>query len=231
MQYEIQGGNLPVIICNLEAGEQIITQGGGMSWMSPNMKMETEGGGGIGKALGRMFSGEKIFRNVYTAQGGSGVIALAATFPGSLKVVEVTPDKPIIFQKGAFLGSTGGIDTEVFFRKNLGTGFFGGEGFIMQKASGTGLVFLEIDGSAFDYELADGQQLIVDTGNLAVMDQSCEMDIVPVSGAKNILFGGEGLFNTIITGPGKVTVQSMPISEFMTKLSPFIQSQINRSSK
>ena len=231
MKYEIKGDNLPVVICNLEAGESVNTQGGAMAWMSPNMQMETEGGGGFGKAIGRMFAGEKIFRNVYTAQGGSGMIAFAASFPGHIVAVEVTPDKPIIVQKGAFLAATSGLDTEIHFRKQLGTGFFGGEGFIMQKISGDGICFLEIDGSAVSYELAPGQVMIVDTGNLAMMEATCTMDIQSVKGVKNVLFGGEGLFHTVITGPGKITLQSMPLSEVAGKIAPYVAQYVNSGSK
>ena len=227
MNYEIKGGNLPVVICTLDAGESINTQGGAMAWMSPNMKMQTEGGGGIGKALGRMFSGESIFRNIYTSEGGKGLIAFASSFPGTILAVEVTPEKPIVIQKGAYLAATTGVQTEVFFRKQLGTGIFGGEGFIMQKVYGTGIVFLEIDGSAITYELEPGQKMIIDTGNLAMMDASCSMDIESVKGFKNVVFGGEGLFNTVVTGPGKITLQSMPLSEVALKLAPAISAHIS----
>ena len=124
MKYEIKGENLPVVICTLDDGEKVNTQGGGMTWMSPNMNMETEGGGGLGKALGRAISGERIFRNVYTAYG-QGIIAFASSVPGTLVAVEITPDKPLIIQKGAYLAATQGIETEVFFRKQLGAGLFG----------------------------------------------------------------------------------------------------------
>ena len=230
MKYEIKGDNLPVVICNLEAGESVNTQGGAMAWMSPNMQMETEGGGGFGKAIGRMFAGEKIFRNVYTAQSGSGMIAFAASFPGHIVAVEVTPDKPIIVQKGAFLAATSGLDTEVHFRKQLGTGFFGGEGFIMQKISGNGIAFLEIDGSAVSYNLEAGQTMIVDTGNLAMMDATCTMDIQSVKGFKNVLFGGEGFFNTVVTGPGRITLQTMPLSEVASKIAPYVAQYVNSGS-
>lgn len=226
MKYEIKGGNLPVVVCTLEAGEKMHTQGGGMSWMSPNMRMETEGGGGLGKAFGRMLAGEKIFRNIYTAEGGQGLIAFATSLPGTIIAVEITPDKPIIAQKGAYLAATEGVQTEMFFRKQFGAGFFGGEGFIMQKIYGSGTAFLEIDGSAVDYELQAGQQIVIDTGNLAMMTATCTMDIVQVKGVKNVLFGGEGLFNTVVSGPGKVTVQSISLSEFGARLAPFVAAHI-----
>ncbi|MBQ0083377.1 MAG: TIGR00266 family protein [Clostridiales bacterium] len=214
MKFEIKGEPMPVVICNLEAGETMITESGSMVWMSPNMKMETSAGG-IGKAFGRVFSGESIFQNKYTAQNGAGMIAFASSFPGSIRAVEITPDKPLIVQKSAFLAATAGVELSVFFRKKLAAGLFGGEGFIMQKISGSGTVFLEIDGSAVEYELAGGQQMIVDTGNLAVMDSTCTMDVQTVKGFKNVLFGGEGLFNTVVTGPGKITLQTMPMENFI----------------
>lgn len=222
MKYEIQGEPMGVVICQLEAGEQMITEGGSMAWMSPNMKMETSGGGSIGKALGRLFSGESIFQNIYTAQGGTGLIAFSASFPGAVKVVEITPDKPVIAQKSAFLAATAGVQLSVFFQKKFGAGFLGGEGFIMQKLSGSGLAFLEIDGSAVEYELSAGQQIIADTGKVAVMDDTCSMDIQAVSGMKNMLFGGNGLFHTVVTGPGRVTMQTMPLSKFAEQIARFI---------
>ena len=214
MKYTITGEPLPVVICALEAGEKVISEGGSMSWMTPNMQMETAGGG-VGKVIGRMFSGERLFQNIYTAQGGAGKIAFASSFPGSIRVVEVTPGKPVIAQKSSFLPAYGDVDLSVHFQKKLGAGLFGGEGFIMQKISGTGIAFLEIDGSATEYELAPGEKLIVDTGYLAVADESVGIDIQTVKGVKNVIFGGEGLFNTVLTGPGKITLQSMPMSQFI----------------
>ena len=211
MKYQIVGDTLPAVICQLEPGEKMITEGGGMSWMSPNMLMETTSNGGIGSMIGRMFSGEKAFQNVYTAQGGEGMIAFASCFPGSIRAFEIAPGQEMILQKSAFLAGEVGIEMSVFFNKKLGTGFFGGEGFIMQRISGQGTVFAEFDGHVVEYELAPGQQIVVDTGHLAAMTASCQMDIRSVPGVKNMLFGGEGIFNTIITGPGRVWLQTMPI--------------------
>ena len=214
MKYNIQGEPMPVVICDLEANESMITEKGSMVWMSPNMEMQTSGGGSIGKAFGRMFSGESMFQNIYTAKGGPGMIAFASSFPGQIRAFEVTPDRPVIAQKSAFLASEQGVNLSVFFQKKVGAGFFGGEGFIMQKISGNGLVFLEFDGSTVEYDLAPGQKLIVDTGNLAMMDATCSIEIESVKGLKNKLLGGEGLFNTIVTGPGRVVLQTMPLSAF-----------------
>lgn len=224
MQYKIQGEPLPVVTCTLEAGERMITEKGSMSWMSPNMKMETTTNGGIGKALGRMFSGEALFQNIYTAEGGEGMIAFAASFPGSIRAIEITPNQSIIVQKSAFLASEAGVNLSVHFQKKIGAGFFGGEGFIMQKLSGQGTAFIEIDGYAVEYELSAGQSIVVDSGYLAAMSESCKMEIQTVAGLKNKVFGGEGFFNTVVTGPGKVILQTMPISAVAGTLRPYFPS-------
>lgn len=221
MRYEIKGGELPVVICHLESDETVISESGAMSWMSPNMKMET-GAGGIGKALGRMLTKEKMFQNRYTATGGEGMIAFASSFPGEIRAIEITPDHAVIAQKSAFLASETGVDLDVVFQKKLGAGLFGGEGFIMQKLSGNGTAFIEIDGSVVEYELAAGQSIIIDTGYLVAMDETCKMDIQSISGIKNVVFGGEGLFNTVVTGPGKIMLQTMPISAVANSIIPFI---------
>ncbi len=224
MNYQIEGGNLPVVICNLSAGETMITESGAMSWMSPNMEMKTSSGGGIGKMFGRALSGEHIFQNYYTAQGGDGMIAFASSFPGSIRPLEIAPGREMIVQKSAFLASEKNVELSVFFRKKLGAGFFGGEGFIMQKLSGTGTAFIEIDGFACEYDLAAGQSMIVDTGYLAAMDATCSMDVQTVPGVKNMLFGGEGIFNTVVTGPGKIILQTMPISNVANTIAGFTAS-------
>lgn len=222
MRYQIKGDTLPVVICELEGGEKMITESGAMSWMSPNMLMETTSNGGIGKAFGRAFSGEKMFQNVYTAQGGPGMIAFASSFPGSIKAFHIEPGQDMIFQKSAFLASEAGVQLSVHFRKKIGSGLFGGEGFIMQRVSGQGTMFAEFDGHVVEYELQSGQQIVIDTGYLAAMSASCSMDIKSVPGVKNMLFGGEGIFNTIITGPGHVWLQTMPISNVAGAISPYI---------
>ena len=222
MQYKIEGTPLPVVICQLAAGETIITEKGSMSWMTPNVEMETTSNGGFGKALGRMFAGESIFQNKFTAKGGEGLIAFASSFPGDIRAIEITPDKPVIVQKSAFLAGEAGVDLSIFFQKKLGAGFFGGEGFIMQKLSGSGTVFVEIDGSSVEYDLAAGQQMVIDTGYLAMMDATCSMDVVANKGVKNMIFGGEGFFNTVVTGPGRIVLQTMPISTVASAIIPFV---------
>ena len=203
MRYKIQGENMPVVLCALEDGESMICEAGAMSWMSANMQMETKGGG-VGKLFGRMISGETMFQNVYTPHGGSGMIAFTSSFPGEIVAVDVTPDKPIIIQKKAFLASTPGIQREVFFQKKIGTGLF------------------EIDGSTINYSLKPGEQMIISTGQLAMMDSSVKMDVQAVKGVKNALFGGESFFNTVVTGPGTITVQTMPMSSFVAAIAEML---------
>ncbi len=227
MQYKIQGATLPVVVCTLDAGEKMITQRGAMAWMSPNMKMETSTNGGIGKAFGRMFSGDSIFQNNFTAIGGNGLIAFASTFPGEIRPFEVGPGQEFILQKRSFLASEASVNLSMHFHKKLGSGLFGGEGFILQKVSGSGTVFVEFDGSVVEYELKPGQKIVVDTGNLAAMSASCQMDIQTVPGVKNMLFGGEGIFHTVITGPGRVWLQTMPISSVADALRPYFPTSSN----
>ena len=222
MQYHIVGEPLPAVICDVEAGETLITESGAMSWMTQNMKMETTSNGGIGKALGRMFSGETMFQNRYTAQGGPGQIAFASSFPGSIKAVEIAPGKELVVQKKAFLASESGVELSIFFQKKASAGFFGGEGFIMQRLSGSGTAFIEIDGYAVEYNLQAGQSMVVDTGYLAAMDATCSIEVVSVPGVKNMLFGGEGIFNTLVKGPGKIILQTMPINVVAGAINPFI---------
>ena len=222
MEYQIQGETLPVVICRLSAGETMITERGSMSWMSPNMQMETSTNGGLGKALGRMFSGDSLFQNRYTAQGGPGMIAFASSFPGSIRAFQIGPGRELVVQKSGFLASEESVQLSIFFQKKLGSGLFGGEGFIMQKLSGSGIAFTEFDGHVVEYDLAPGQSIVVDTGYLAAMEATCSMDIQTVPGVKNMVFGGEGLFNTVITGPGRIYLQTMPIPQVAGVLRPFM---------
>lgn len=225
MQYEIIGGNLPAVLCRLSRGEKIICESGGMSWMDGVFKMETTGGGAA-KMFGRMFSGESMFTNTYTAQQ-DGEIAFASCFPGEILAVNLTPGKSIIAQKKAFLASEAGVEMSVFFQKKVGKGFFGGEGFIMEKFTGSGLVFLEVDGSIKEYNLAPGERKVMDTGHLVMMDDTCKMDIERISGVKNVLFGGEGLFNTVVTGPGRIVIQTMPLAKTAGVIAGYIPQSSN----
>jgi uncharacterized protein (TIGR00266 family) len=176
------------------------------------MEMKTNAGGSIGKALSRAFSGESMFQNTYTATKEGDMIAISSSFPGQILAIDVS-EQPIIAQKRAFLAREESVDMSIFFQRKLGAGFFGGEGFIMQKFTGRGIVFLEIDGSLIEKELAKGEILILDTGFLAAMTETVTFEIVTVKGIGNALFGGEGLFNTKVTGPGKIWIQSCPMSK------------------
>ncbi len=229
LNYKIEGGSLPVVICYPEAGQTLCTERGSMSWMSPNMHMETHTGG-FKKAMGRFFSGDSIFLNEYTAQGNGGMIAFASSFPGSIIPFELKNGEGLIVQKSGFLAMEKGLNLSVFFQKKFSAGLVGGEGFIMQKVTGNGTVFVEIDGYCKEYELGVGESMIVDTGYLAAMSDTCTMDIQTVKGAKNMFFGGEGFFNTRITGPGKIYIQSMPIFNTARAISPYISVSKGNSS-
>ncbi len=222
MHYEIKGGAFPIVVCRLNNGEQMITERGSMVWMSPNMKMETRGGG-IGKMFSRAFSGESMFQNVYTSMG-EGMITFGSSFPGAIKVLNITPGHDFILQKSAFLAAEPGVELSIHFKKRLSAGFFGGEGFIMQRLSGLGTAFVEIDGELVEYDLQAGQQIVVDTGNVAGYDSTVQMEVRQVPGMKNKFFGGEGFFNTVLTGPGKIWLQTMPISNVAMSIAPFVSS-------
>ena len=222
MKYKIEGGAFPIVICNLDEGEKMVTEGGGMAFMSSQMKMETNTGGGLLKGLGRALSGESLFLNFYLAEAPNQSIAFASSFPGNIIPIKLNGTNTIIAQKTAFLAAEEGVEISIHFRKNIGTGFFGGEGFIMQKFSGEGMVFLEIDGDTLEYNLEAGEKMVIDQGHLAAMDESVEFDLQRVKGVKNMIFGGEGLFLATVTGPGRIWLQTMPLSNFIDTIIPLI---------
>ena len=226
MKYEIKGGAFPIVVCYLNRGEKMITEKGSMVWQTTDFRMETSGGG-LGKMFSKAFSGESMFQNIYTATGDNAMIAFGSSFPGKILPLEITGGREFILQKRAFLASTAGVDLSVHFSRKLGAGLFGGEGFIMQKLSGNGMAFAEIDGDLVEYDLAPGQELLVDTGNVAGFETSVNMEIRQVPGLKNKLLGGEGLFNTLLTGPGKVWLQTMPISSVANAIEEFLPIQSN----
>lgn len=228
MEYEILGGSFPVVECTLNAGESMITQSGSMAWMDQTMKMDTSTNGGLGKVVGRLFTKEHLFQNIYTSEKDGSKIAFGTSVPGSIKAVKLENGQSIICQKSSFLASHGNIELSTFFNKKIGVGIFGGEGFIMQKLSGTGTVFIEIDGSYKEFNLNAGEQIVLSTGYLVSMDETCSIDVQTVKGIKNIFLGGEGIFNTVITGPGKVVVQTMPLPKLANSMVPFLP--LNNSS-
>ena len=221
MQYEIRGGQFPVVICTLAANETMITESGSMVWMTPNMQMETTGGG-LGKMFSKAFSGENMFQNHYTAKGGPGMIAFGSSFPGKIMALDIAPGHDFILQKRAFLASEAGVQLDIHFNKKASVGIFGGEGFIMQRVSGKGIAFCEIDGELVEYQLAAGQQMVVDTGCVAGFEPSVQIEIQQVAGMKNKLLGGDGFFNTVLTGPGRIWLQTMPISGVAGAIQPYI---------
>lgn len=210
MQYAIEGGSLPVVIIYLDPGETIVSESGGRTWSRGDIVTETSSEGGLGKMLGRSLTGESMFMSRYTAQGKA-EIAFASSFPGQIIARELREGEAILAQKSAFMCGMG-VTLSAHVQKKMGAGLIGGEGFIMQRISGPGIVFLEIDGYAKGYQLQPGERIVCDTGVLAVMDETCDMSVERVKGVKNVLFGGEGLFDTVITGPGQVYLQSMSIT-------------------
>lgn len=227
MNYEILGTTMQALKLQLAANERIYTESGAMTWMTPNITMDTNFKGGLLKSLGRAISGESLTLTFFEPKGGSGVVGFTPTAPGKIIPLTISRHKPIILQKDAFMVAEESVELSIFFQKKLGTGFFGGEGFIMQKLSGDGLAFAEIDGEVLEMVLAPGEVIDVDTSHVAMFEASVEMDIRMVKGFKNVIFGGEGLFLTRLTGPGKIWLQTMTIANLAGK----IASHIPRGSK
>ena len=225
MKYKIFGGQMPAVTVRLDAGESIYTQSGGMSWMTEGISMETNLKGGLGKSLGRLFSGESLFMATYTAQKEAD-ITFAASLPGEIRPFRIEPGQEYVAQKGAFLCATPGVTLSAVVN-GMKSGLFGGEGFVLQRLSGEGLVFLELDGAIQEIELQAGEKLIVDTGNVALFESQVSYSAQMVKGFKNILFGGEGLFLTTLTGPGKVWLQTLTASEIARRVIPFIPTSSN----
>ena len=226
LKYKIFGGNLPAVSIYLDPGESIYTQSGGMVWMDGGITMQTNMKGGFGKALGRMFSGDSMFMATYTSTAPGQEIAIASTFPGSIADIELKGNS-IIGQKSAFLCAQPSVTLSAHVVKGLGAGLFGGEGFILQRMAGMGHVFLEIDGSLVERVLRPGERIKVDTGNVAAFEETVQYQAEMVKGFKNILFGGEGLFLTTLTGPGKVWLQTMTLPSFAQRLIPFLPKSSN----
>ena len=222
MYYEIIGGSFPAVNVVLNDGETVVTQSGAMAWCDEDIEMSTNAEGGLLKSIGRMFSGASLMFVRHTAHRDGSKITFSASFPGTIREFEIDEEHEYFAQKSAFLASEEGVEMSVHFQKKAGAGLFGGEGFILQKFTGNGMVFLEIDGSIVEYELAAGQSMLVDTGNLAAMDATVSVSVESVKGIGNALFGGEGLFNTKLTGPGKIWLQTMPRNVMAGALAPYI---------
>ena len=221
MRYSIEGGSLPVLLVQLDPGEKLISEVGGRTWCKGDVVTETTGGGGVGGALGRMLTGESLFMSTYTAQSPA-EIAFTSSFPGSIIARELGDGESIIAQKTAFLCASSSVQLSATANKKAGAGLLGGEGFIMQKITGPGIAFFEIDGYCKEYDLAPGERIVCDTGIMAIMDETVTMDVETVKGLKNKLIGGEGLFDTVLTGPGKVYLQSMAIPKVAQLIIPYL---------
>jgi uncharacterized protein (TIGR00266 family) len=218
MKYEIRGTVMQTLDVWLDAGESMYTESGGMAWMSSNIEMQTGAKGGLLKGLGRMMSGESFFLTTYNCEQGNGLVTFASEFPGKILPFELAEGQEIICQKDAFMAAEPSVTLSMHFRKKLGAGFFGGEGFILQKLTGPGRVFLEITGELTEYDLKEGQTLKIDQSHLGAMDPTVDFDITRVKGLKNVLFSGEGLFLATVKGPGKVWLQSMPLANIANKI-------------
>ena len=221
MEYEIRGGAFPIVVCKLQKGETLKNETGAMAFMSSGMNMETSTGGGLIKGLGRALAGDTIFLNYFTAEEDNQEIGFSACTPGKIMAIKLNGSNTIIGQKNAFLAAENGVDIDIYFKKKLGAGIFGGEGFVLQKFTGNGIIFLEVDGEVIERDLQPGEKILVDPGHIAAMEETVDFDIERVKGAKNILFG-EGLFFSKLEGPGKVWIQTMPISKLAEAIIPFI---------
>lgn len=227
MRYNIFGNNLPAVSIKLDRGESIFTQSGGMAWMTNGITMSTNMKGGLMKGLGRMLSGESLFMATYTSEAPDSEIVIASSFPGSILVFEVDASHQYICQKSAFLCAEPNVQLSVQVTKGIASGLFGGEGFLLQRLSGAGKAFIEVDGSVAEYNLQPGETLKVDTGNVAAFEASVAYEVETVKGFKNILFGGEGLFLTKLTGPGKVWLQTMTMPSFASRIIPYLPNKNN----
>jgi uncharacterized protein (TIGR00266 family) len=224
LRYQLIGTTMQAVTIELHPDQTVYSESGGMAWMSANVNMETRASGGLGKVIGRMFSGESIFLVNYTCSSGQGIVAFASEFPGKIVPIDLAPGQEIIAQKDAFMCAEKSVDIAIHFRKKLGAGFFGGEGFIMQKFTGPGLVFTELDGEIVEYTLESGQTMMVDTGYVAMYEPTVDFDIEMVRGIRNIFFGGEGLFLARLRGPGRIWLQTMPMYNLARKVASYVPS-------
>jgi uncharacterized protein (TIGR00266 family) len=222
MEYKIVGSTMQAVICEIDPGETIVSQSGGMAWMSGNVTMSTNMSGGLGGMFKRAISGESLFVVEYGTTGGRGLISFASDFPGKIIPVHLSAGQQLIVQKQAFMCSEKSVTFDIHLQRKIGAGLFGGEGFIMEKITGPGVAFVSFDGEIVEYTLQPNQILKVDTGHVAMLEPTVSMDIEMMKGFKNILFGGEGLFLTTLKGPGKVWLQTMPMMSLAKAIAPYL---------
>jgi len=222
MKFRIDGTTMQTLNVELDAGESVYSESGSMGWMSENVEMETEMKGGLASGIGRMFSGESLFLTNFTAKDSKGFVVFNAECPGKILKLELKEGEEIICKKDSFMAAQQTVKLSTFFNRKFGAGLLGGEGFVLQKLTGPGIAFVNLGGEITETELADGQMLKVDTGCIAMMTPSIKFDIVRIPGVKNMLFGGEGLFLSTVEGPGKVWLQSMPVSSLAKAVSRYI---------
>lgn len=222
MQYKIIGDVMPVVEVVLDAGEAFFTQSGGMCYMSEGIEMSTNTRGGLMKGLGRMLAGESLTMTTYTARKNGAYIGFSATAPGEIIPMDLRGGRRLICQKSTFLCAEDDVEVSIAFSKKLSTGIFGGEGFILQELKGNGIVFLEADGNLVEKDLAPGETIKVDTGNVVCFEDTVRYDIEMIKGGMNIFLGGEGLFLTTLTGPGKVIIQSQNFAEFASRVGRYV---------
>lgn len=222
MRYEIHGTVLPTLEVYLGNGESMYTESGGMAWMKGNIEMTTNTKGGLMKGLGRALAGESLFMTTYTSHDPEALIVFTPEAPGQVIDVRLEAGQSLICQKDAFMCAENSVEMKMHFRKKLGAGFFGGEGFILQQITGPGLAFLEIPGEVREYTLQAGETMKVDPGHIACFEPTVHYDIAMVKGLTNMLFGGEGLFLATLTGPGRIWLQSLPLSNLAAKLAKYM---------
>lgn len=230
MKYEIIGGSFPAVNVKLDAGESVITQSGAMAWEEPTIEMQTNAEGGLLKSIGRMFSGASLMFVTHTATQDDSDITFSASFPGTIKEFKIDAEHEYFAQKSAFLVAEPTVNVDASVNKNFWAGLLGGEGFILQKFTGEGTMLAEIDGSVVELDLKEGEQIKIETGHVAIFESTVAYDVESVKGFKNVMFGGQGLFLTTLTGPGKVWLQTLTAQDMAHKLNPYISSGSSVSS-
>lgn len=221
--FKVVGTIMQALMIQLNRGQALYSETGSLSWMSDGVRMDTNlGGGGLFGALSRVVTGESLFVVNYTTDMDRQLVTFSSEFPGKIIPMHLAQGQSIIAQKDTLLVAEKSVNMSIAFQKRLGAGLFGGEGFILQRFDGPGTFFAALDGEIVEYTLQAGQRLLVDTGHLAMFEPSVSYDIQLVKGIKNLLFGGEGLFLVSLTGPGRIWLQTMPMSKLAGAIARYI---------